>query len=389
MLFKDKRVRSTITPHDNGPERVPFSQTATMTHTQGELHIVSEPQPETESRINVIILGAGKGGMALMESFLNLSKIHLVGIADKDEKAPGFKFARRHHIPTTQDALRLIQQPDIHLIVDVTGNPSFSESIYRHKHPNTEVLGGAASKVLWDIIQHEALMQAQLFQAEKLAGMGTFASGIAHDINNPLYIIQAMAEAIQEETDTASIHQHATSIRDAAERIHMISRNITQYARASQSQETFPVPVQETLNEALKIARFATKYHDMTVIQNYHDPVTVDAKPEELLQVFVNLMINAIHAMESQGILTLTAENQNGEVRVSIADTGKGISAEHLPKIFDPFFTTKAPGEGTGLGLYNVRTIVRKYNGDLTVESHLGKGTTFSLVFPHVDPSHM
>ena len=389
MFFEGKRVQSTNSSPDNGPEGVPFSQTDTMIHTQGEHHTVSELQLETESRINVVILGAGKGGMALMESFLNLPGIHLAGIADKDEKAPGLKLARRHHIPITQDALSLIQQPDIHLIVDVTGNPTFSDNIYRHKHPNTEVLGGAASKVLWDIIQHEALMQAQLFQAEKLAGMGTFASGIAHDINNPLYIIQAMAEAIQEETDNTNIHQHAISIRDAAERSHMISRNITQYARASNSEEAFPVPVQETLDEALKIARFATKYHDMTVLQNYHDPVTVDAKPEELLQVFVNLMINAIHAMENHGILTLTAENQSGEVRVSIADTGKGISAEHLPKIFDPFFTTKGPGKGTGLGLYNVRTIVRKYKGELTVDSHLGKGTTFSLVFPSVDPSHM
>jgi signal transduction histidine kinase len=359
-----------------------------MTDTEGAHHIVSERQTENQPRIKVVIVGAGKGGVALLESFLNLPRIHLVGIADKDVEALGLKLARHYHIPTTQDAMRLIQQPNIHLIVDVTGDPSLSEKIYRHKHPNSEVLGGAASKVLWDIIQHESQMQTQLFQAEKLAGMGTFASGIAHDINNPLYIILAMAEAIQGETDNASIHQHATSIRDAAQRIHTISRNITQYARATQSQESTPVHIQEILDEALKIARFATKLHEITVVKNYQDNVIIDAKPEELLQAFVNLMINAIHAMEKQGLLTLTAERQNGVAHVAIADTGKGISAEHLPKIFDPFFTTKAPGKGTGLGLYNVRTIVRKYKGELTVESDIGKGTTFSLVFPQVDPSH-
>lgn len=367
---------------------MPFSPIDDMTHTQGEHHTVSELQPETESRINVVILGAGKGGRALLESFLNLPRIHLIGIADKDEKAPGLKLARRHHIPTTQDALPLIQQPDIHLIVDVTGDPSFSENIYRHKHPNAEVLGGAASKVLWDIIQHESLMQMQLFQAEKLAGMGTFASGIAHDINNPLYIILAMAEAIQDEPDIATIREHVTSIQEAAHRIHTIAQNITKYARASHSQESFPIPVEETLEEALKIAKFATKFHEMAVIQNYRDHVTIDAKPEELLQIFVNLMINAIHAMEKHGLLTLTTEKQNGVVRVTIADTGKGISAEDLPKIFDPFFTTKAPGKGTGLGLYNVRTLVRKYQGELTVNSDIGKGTTFSLVFPPAPPPH-
>jgi two-component system NtrC family sensor kinase len=359
-----------------------------MAHPTGELHIVSEQQPEIEPRINVVILGAGKGGTALLESFLNLPRIHVIGIAEKERKAPGLKLARRHSIPTTQDAMELIQLPDIHLIVDVTGDPSLSNTIHGHKHEGTEVLGGAGSKVLWDIIRHESLMQTQLFQAEKLAGMGTFASGIAHDINNPLYIILAMAEAIQDESDIATIHQHVTSIQEATKRIHTISRNITQYARVSNSQESFPVPVEDTLQEALKIAKFATKFHEMTVIQNYHDHVTIDAKPEELLQVFVNLMINAVHAMEKHGLLTLTAEKHNGVVRVTISDTGKGISAEHLPKIFDPFFTTKPPGEGTGLGLYNVRTIVRKYQGDLTVESKLGKGTTFSLVFPPGDPSY-
>lgn len=358
-----------------------------MTHIQGEYCIVSERLTETQPQINVVILGAGKGGAALLECFLNLPRIHLVGIADKEAAAPGIKLARHHSIPTTQDAIQLIQQPDIHLIVNVTGDPSLSNDIHLYKHSSTEVLGGAASKVLWDIIQNESLMQAQLFQAEKLAGMGTFASGIAHDINNPLYIILAMAEAIQDETDMTTISQHTTSIRDAAQRIQEISQNITQYARVSQSQESFPVPVQETLDEALKIAKFATKFHEITVIQNYHDHVTIDAKPEELLQVFVNLMINAIHAMEKHGLLTLTAEKQNGVVRVTIADTGQGISAEHLPKIFDPFFTTKAPGKGTGLGLYNVRTLVRKHKGELTVESHMGEGTTFSLVFPPVDPS--
>jgi len=375
---------NSFTGHEHLSEK--HNQSDTMTHTQGETHLVPERQTETEPRINVVILGAGKGGAALLESFLNLPRIHLVGIADKEAAAPGIKLARRHAIPTTQDPMQLIQHPDIHLIVDVTGDPSLSNQIHQQKHPNTEVLGGAASKVLWDILRHESLMQVQLFQAEKLAGMGTFASGIAHDINNPLYIILAMAEAIQDETDTASIHQHATSIRDAAQRIQTISRNITQYARASHSQESFPVPVQETLEEALKIAKFATKFHEITVIQNYHDHVTIDAKPEELLQVFVNLMINAIHAMEKQGLLTLTAEKDNGIVRVSIGDTGNGISAEHLPKIFDPFFTTKAKGKGTGLGLYNVRTIVQKYQGELTVDSQVGKGTTFSLVFPMIAP---
>ena len=146
-----------------------------MKHSQEEHLAMPEIPTEKESCINVVILGAGKGGTALLESFLNLPRIHLLGIADKEIDASGLDLARRHNIPITQDPLHLIQQPNIHLIIDVTGDSSFTETVHHHKHSDAEVLGGAASKVFWDIIQHESVMQAQLFQAEKLAGMGTFA----------------------------------------------------------------------------------------------------------------------------------------------------------------------------------------------------------------------
>jgi signal transduction histidine kinase len=136
------------------------------------------------------------------------------------------------------------------------------------------------------------------------------------------------------------------------------------------------------LEEALKIARFATKFQEITVHKHCQGGLAVSAKPEEIFQVFVNLLTNAIHAMEGKGSLTLSTEQGDGHVQISITDTGCGISSEHLQKIFDPFFTTKAVGKGTGLGLYNVRTLVRKYQGELKVESEVGKGTKVILKFP-------
>jgi signal transduction histidine kinase len=336
----------------------------------------------SNSQTHIIILGAGKGGTALLESFLNLPRIRVLGIADKDPGAPGLKLAQLHHIPISQNPLELIQKKDIHLIVDVTGDPAIPELLGHHTRPGTEVLGGSGSKVLWDLIQHQGHVQAQLFQAEKLAGFGTFASGIAHDINNPLYVILAMAEAIQEETDLTDIHQQAASIRKAAKRIQAISQDITQYARASSSQESVKVQIDEQLDEALKIARFATRFQEITIHKHFQDGLEVHAKPEEILQVFVNLLTNAIHAMEGKGSLTLSTEKKDGDIRISITDTGCGIPSENLQKIFDPFFTSKGVGKGTGLGLYNVRTIVRKYHGELKVESVVGKGTTVQLMFP-------
>jgi two-component system, NtrC family, sensor kinase len=337
---------------------------------------------DSDSHTHIIILGAGRGGTALLESFLNLPRIRVLGIADKDPDAPGLKLAQLHHIPISQNPLDFLQRPDIHLIVNVTGDSTLSDWLTQYASPGTEVLGGSASKVFWDLVQHQFQVQAQLFQAEKLAGFGTFASGIAHDINNPLYVILAMAETIQEETDLTEIHQQASSIREAAKRIQAISQDITQYARASTSQDSVKVYIDEKLDEALKIARFATKLQDITIQKYSQDGVAIYAKPEEILQVFVNLLTNAIHAMEGKGSLTLSTEKQDSQVRIYITDTGCGIPAENLQKIFDPFFTTKAEGKGTGLGLYNVRTIVRKYQGELKVESVVGKGTTVQLIFP-------
>jgi signal transduction histidine kinase len=336
----------------------------------------------SNSQTHIIILGAGKGGTALLESFLNLPGVRVLGIADKDPGAPGLKLAQFHHIPTAQNPLDFIQKKDIHLIVNVTGDPALPALLEPYTSPGTEVLGGSASKVLWDLIQHQSHVQAQLFQAEKLAGFGTFASGIAHDINNPLYVVLAMAEAIQEETDITEIRKQAVSIHEAAKRVQAIAQDITQYARASSHEESVKVHIDEQLDDALKIARFATKFQDITIHKHCQDELAVHARPEEILQVFVNLLTNAIQAMEGKGSLTLSTEKNNDHIQISITDTGCGISSENLQKIFDPFFTTKAVGKGTGLGLYNVRTIVRKYQGELNVESAVGKGTKIVLVFP-------
>ena len=341
----------------------------------------------SDSHTHIIILGAGKGGTALLESFLNLPGVRVLGIADKDSDAPGLKLAQLHHIPTTQNPFELLEKKDIHLIVNVTGDPAIPALLKPHTNPGTEVLGGSSSKVLWELIQHQSQVQSQLFQAEKLAGFGTFASGIAHDINNPLYVILALAEAMQEETDINEIRQQATSIHEAAKRIQTISQDITQYARASRSQESVQVLVDKQLDEALKIARFATKFQDITIYKHCQDGIVIYAKPEEILQVFVNLLTNAIQSMEEgKGTLTLTTEKQDSQVQITITDSGCGIPSENLQKIFDPFFTTKAVGKGTGLGLYNVRTIVRKYQGELKVESAVGKGTKVVLVFPCFAP---
>jgi signal transduction histidine kinase len=148
--------------------------------------------------------------------------------------------------------------------------------------------------------------------------------------------------------------------------------------------DAMKIEITSQLEEALTIAKYATAAQDLTIEKRFNGRMEIFAKPEEILQIFVNLITNAIHAIEGKGRLTLASWSEDGTNKVTISDTGCGIPPENLQKIFDPFFTTKPEGKGTGLGLYNVRTIVRKYNGELTIESSVGKGTTFQLSFPRI-----
>ncbi len=337
---------------------------------------------EKSSRIRVAIVGAGRGGTALLDLLHQIPSVEIVGMADRDPDALGIRRARARHIAVTTDLLRFVQNPEIDLILNVTGDPEMEAFLRAHKPPTTEFLSGAASRLLWQIIQHESTLQAELMQAEKLAGIGSFSAGIAHDINNPLQLIMGLAENLADERDIKAIRSQAHEIVEAVKRTTAICRGLTRYSRQSPPQDDTVVLLNGKLDEALKIARFAAKLHDIEVVKRYTAGVGIRGNPDELLHVFVNLITNAVHSMEDGGgTMTLEIRRVADTVQVRIADTGCGISAEKLGHIFDPFFTTKAPGKGTGLGLYNVRHIITQMHGNITVDSEVDKGTTFTLTF--------
>lgn len=332
----------------------------------------------------VAILGAGRGGHALLDLLHQIPSIEIVGIADRDPAAPGLQRARTLHIPVTTNAPDLIGNRGVQLIMDVTGNPEMETYLKVHKPPTADILSGSASRLLWKLIQHESKLEAELLQAEKLAGIGSFAAGIAHDINNPLQLILGLAENLAEERDLAAVHEQALDIVEAVKRTSAICRDLTRYSRRASPHEDISVSINAKLDEALKIARYASSFHDIEMIKQYQPGATVKGNPDELLHVFVNLITNAVHAMElAGGTLTLETRVLGGQVDIRISDTGCGIAPEKIPEIFEPFFTTKAPGKGTGLGLYNVNTIVSKMHGQITIESKVDQGSTFTLTFPH------
>jgi signal transduction histidine kinase len=245
------------------------------------------------------------------------------------------------------------------------------------------VLTGSAARLLWELVRHEANLQAKLFHAEKLAGVGSFAAGIAHDINNPLQLIMGLAENLAEETDLKAVREQAREIVEAVRRTSAICRDLTQYARKTSTRDETTASLNSRLDEALKIARYAVSFHDISVRKNYEDGAAARGNPDEILHIFVNLITNAVQAMEQAGgTLTLTTEIFADGVTVRVSDTGCGIEPKVLDQIFEPFFTTKEPGKGTGLGLYNVKTIVTRMRGNIDVESRVDHGTTFIVTFP-------
>ncbi|MEK6671634.1 MAG: ATP-binding protein [Nitrospirota bacterium] len=343
---------------------------------------------EHSDHTKVAILGAGRGGRALVDLLHHIPTIKIVGIADRNPAAPGLERARELGISVTTDVPDLISNHGAGLILDVTGDPKMETYLHGHKPPAADILGGSASHLLWTLIQHESKLEAELLQSEKLAGIGSFAAGIAHDINNPLQLILGLAENLTEERDLTAVHEQAHEIIEAVKRTSAICRDLTRYSRRASPHEDVLVPVNGKLDEALKIARYASSFHDIEMIKQYQPDAAVKGNPDELLHVLVNLITNAVHAMEhSGGTLTIETTVHDGQVDIRISDTGSGIAPDKIPEIFEPFFTTKAPGKGTGLGLYNVKTIVNKMHGTIAVDSRIDQGTTFTLTFPNAEPA--
>ena len=343
---------------------------------------------ERSDQTKVAILGAGRGGRALLDLLHHFPSIEIVGIADRNPTAPGLQRARELQIPVTTDVPGLIGNHRVSVVMDVTGDPEMETYLHAHKPPAADILSGSASRLLWELVQHESKLEAELLQSEKLAGIGSFASGIAHDINNPLQLILGLAENLTEERDLTAVHEQARDIIEAVKRASAICRDLTRYSRRASPHEDALVSVNDKLDEALKIARYASSFHDIEMIKQYQPGASVKGNPDELLHVLVNLITNAVHAMErSGGTLTLETILLDGQVDVRISDTGSGIAPDKIPEIFEPFFTTKAPGKGTGLGLYNVKTIVNNMHGMIAVDSQIDKGTTFTLTFPNAEPA--
>jgi two-component system cell cycle sensor histidine kinase/response regulator CckA len=254
---------------------------------------------------------------------------------------------------------------------------------------------GALAIIVFRDITGRRELEARLAQTERLAAIGTLAAGVAHEINNPLAIvltnIELALEGVRRASTTGSpsareeIEAMLADARVGAERIRRVVSSLGTFATRAADQRSI-VDVRAVLETAIDLTLNELR-HRATLEKVFGDLPLVEVDDAELGRVFVNLLMNAAHALPETGgacnqIRIVTSTDRAGRAVIEISDTGPGIPPDVLPRIFDPFFTTKDVGAGAGLGLSICRNIVLAMGGEIVVESQLGVGTTSRIVLP-------
>ena len=240
---------------------------------------------------------------------------------------------------------------------------------------------------LQENLEEQARVEQQICQAEKLASIGEMAAGLAHELNTPLGNIRALAalagrELQQGKIDAAALQTDLGDIGEQTEKCSKIITGLLGFARQQQPQLARH-DINELLANSLGLVRLRSEKKE-AVIDFVPDPAcpTLRLDGHQLQQVFVNLLLNAIDAIDAGGTIRIRTASEGNRLRVQISDNGAGIPAEHLGKIFNPFFTTKEVGKGTGLGLSVSYGIVRSLGGSIAVDSTPGAGSTFTVTLP-------
>ncbi len=253
-------------------------------------------------------------------------------------------------------------------------------------------------------------LNEQLVHAEKLASIGQLSAGIAHEINNPVGFIRsnldvlddylkALAEYIELAKQTDKQHEARvfykkedldfvledikpliSSTLEGAARVSKIIKDLGSYAHVD---EKLPeeILIDELIEKSLTLVANELKYK-VEITKHLEANVNVAGFPQKLLQVFINMLVNASHAIESKGCICISSTLEQDQVRIRFEDNGSGIAKDDLKNIFDPFFTTKPVGKGTGLGLHIVRSIIEEHGGHIDVSSIVGKGSIFTIYLP-------
>jgi PAS domain S-box-containing protein len=232
--------------------------------------------------------------------------------------------------------------------------------------------------IMQDVSQVKQLQQ-QVDQSEKLAVIGQLAAGVAHEIGNPLTSISALVQILQRKSKDANLTERLATIKDNIDRISKIVRELVDFSRPSGNDKEL-LQVNDVVKTAVGIVKYdkRVKNVEFKTYFSKHIP-TVFAVPDQLLQVYVNILINALDAINGEGKIEVTTYLDDVYISTDIKDDGCGMTEEIQNKIFNPFYTTKQVGKGTGLGLSVSYGIIKKMHGKILVKSKLTEGSTFTV----------
>jgi len=233
-----------------------------------------------------------------------------------------------------------------------------------------------------DLTEQKALEQ-QLVRSQKMESIGTLAAGIAHEVGNPLTSISSLVQVILRTTEDEFAKEKLELIKNQINRITRIIRDLVDFSRPS-NYIIKATDINEVLRDALNIVQYGKKVKHITFdVQLGTEMPKLLVVPDQLVQVFINILMNAVDALENiPGTIAIRTHHSPKDVIISIRDSGKGIDPNDKEKIFEPFFSTKEVGKGTGLGLWVSYGIVKNFGGDVVVDSTQGEGSTFTVTLP-------
>jgi signal transduction histidine kinase len=278
------------------------------------------------------------------------------------------------------------------LVVSREGGPSLYLDVTAS--PIKDALGeNTRALVFFRDLSEKRLQEMRLIQAEKMSSIGVLATGIAHEINNPLASVAGCAEALQrrfrdapelkEDERLDVFPRYLEVITRESYRCKGIIDSLLSFGRKSEGLSV-NVDVNAILLEIAELIGHQSKYRRVRLATNLKDRLPcVEGDPSALRQVCMNLLMNAHQAIGDQGVVeVVTSGPEQGMIAIAIRDTGCGIPKDHIDRIWDPFFTTKEAGNGTGLGLALTYSIVKRHSGEIRVESSPGQGTLFTVLLP-------
>jgi signal transduction histidine kinase len=234
-------------------------------------------------------------------------------------------------------------------------------------------------------------MQQQMIVCERLASMGTLAAGVAHEINNPLAIIRESAgwmrqffakDELKGMPRREDVLKALDKVEKSVERASRITHQLLGFVGKSEAAVS-EVNLAQLAEEAIQLIIHEARNRDIQINRQMPSSLqSIWSDAYQIRQVLLNLLTNAIHAVNSAGTITIAVADVGDSQAITVSDSGPGIAREHLDKIFEPFFSTKSPGQGTGLGLFVSRGIVEKLGGNIEVSSKLGQGASFRFSLP-------